>query len=46
MVALLRFLGQRKLYWLLPLVLLLLILSALWIFAEGSAAAPLIYTIF
>jgi len=40
------FLRQRKTYWLWPLLLSLLGLSALVLLAEGSALAPLIYSIF
>lgn len=40
------FLKEEKKWWLAPLVVVLLALSALIIFAEGSAIAPFIYTIF
>lgn len=40
------FLREEKKWWLAPLVLLLLGISAVIIFAEGSAIAPFIYTIF
>ncbi len=40
------FLRVRKRYWLLPIVLVLLLLGALLIFAQGSAVAPFIYTLF
>ena len=36
----------RKKFWLLPIVLLLLAVGGLLIFAQGSALAPFIYTIF
>jgi len=41
-----RFLGQRKRYWLLPMVLTLLLLGLLVALTEGSAVAPFIYTLF
>lgn len=41
-----KFIAIRKKFWLFPLVLLILILSTLFIFAEGSAIAPFIYTFF
>jgi len=41
-----RYTRQRKKYWLLPIILLMLALGALLVFAEGSALAPFIYTIF
>jgi drug/metabolite transporter superfamily protein YnfA len=40
------FLRQNKKLWLLPIVLVLLLLGALLIFAQSSALAPFIYTIF
>ncbi len=40
------FLGQRKRYWLIPLVTVLVLFGALLVFAEGSALAPFIYTLF
>jgi len=43
---LLTFLWSRKLYWMIPMVLVLLLVAALLIFAQGSAVAPFIYTLF
>ena len=40
------FLGARKKWWLLPIVLVMLLVGALLVFAQGSALAPFIYTIF
>lgn len=40
------FLRQNKKLWLLPIVLTLVMLGALLVFAQGSALAPFIYTIF
>ncbi|MGD8278216.1 MAG: DUF5989 family protein [Gemmatimonadota bacterium] len=40
------FMKVRKKWWLLPIVLIMLLLSALIIFAQGSALAPFIYAIF
>jgi len=40
------FLKARKRYWLLPIVLVLFLFSALIIFTESSAIAPFIYTLF
>jgi hypothetical protein len=36
----------RKKFWLLPILMVLLVLGALLVFAQGSALAPFIYTIF
>jgi hypothetical protein len=40
------FMRVRKKFWLLPILVVLLILGALLVFAQGSALAPFIYTIF
>jgi hypothetical protein len=40
------FLRQRKKFWLLPLIVILLGFGALVVFASGSAIAPFIYTLF
>ncbi len=40
------FLKVRKKWWLLPIILFLLLLSALIVFTSGSAIAPFIYTLF
>jgi len=43
---LLRFMWIRKLWWMIPMVLILVVFAALMIFAQGSAIAPFIYTLF
>ena len=40
------FLKERKKFWLLPLIVIILAFGALMIFASGSAIAPFIYTLF
>jgi drug/metabolite transporter superfamily protein YnfA len=40
------FLRQNKKLWLLPIIVVLLLMSALLIFAQSSALAPFIYTLF
>ena len=40
------FLNQRKKFWLLPLIAVLLVFGALIILTAGSAIAPFIYTLF
>ena len=40
------FLKVRKKYWLAPLILTILLMSALIVFTQGSVVAPLIYSIF
>jgi hypothetical protein len=40
------FMYERKKFWLLPIIFLLMILGALLVVSEGSAVAPFIYTIF
>ena len=40
------FLRQRKKFWLLPLVVILLLLGVVIVLTANSALAPFIYTIF
>ncbi len=40
------FMKVRKKFWLAPIIIVLLLLGALLVFAQGSAVAPFIYTIF
>jgi hypothetical protein len=40
------FLKQEKKYWLAPIVLVLLLFGLLLVFAQSSAIAPFIYTLF
>lgn len=40
------FMRARKKWWLMPLVLMMLSVGLLIAFAQGSALAPFIYTIF
>jgi len=40
------FFKERKKFWLLPLIILLLLFGVLIIITSGSALAPFIYTIF
>ncbi|MGH7541268.1 MAG: DUF5989 family protein [Gemmatimonadota bacterium] len=40
------FFRVRKKWWLMPVLLVLLLVGTLLVFAQGSALAPFIYTIF
>lgn len=40
------FMGKRKKYWLAPIIIVMLLLGFLIVFAQGSAVAPFIYTLF
>ena len=40
------FLRERKKFWLLPLILILLVFGVLIVLTSGSAIAPFIYTLF
>jgi hypothetical protein len=40
------FMRERKKWWLLPVILVMVIVGGLLVFAQGSALAPFIYTIF
>ena len=46
MGELLVFLWERKLWWLIPMMLVLLVFGVLLIFAQSSAIAPFVYTLF
>jgi hypothetical protein len=46
MQELMAFLWERKLWWMMPMVLTLLLFGLLILFAESSAVAPFIYTLF
>ena len=41
-----KFLRVRKKFWLLPLILVMLLVGGLLLFAQTSALAPFIYTLF
>jgi hypothetical protein len=41
-----QFLRVRKKWWLLPIMVVMVMVGALLVFAQGSALAPFIYTIF
>lgn len=40
------FMRVRKKWWLLPIIMVMALVGALLVFAQGSALAPFIYTIF
>lgn len=40
------FMKVRKKFWLLPIIVVMVMVGALLIFAQGSVLAPFIYTIF
>jgi len=40
------FMRSRKNYWLLPILVMMVLLGALIVMAQGSAVAPFIYTLF
>jgi hypothetical protein len=41
-----RFLRAKRKWWLFPIILMMLILGGLVVFAQTSALAPFIYTLF
>ncbi len=43
---LLFFLWERRLWWMIPMVTILLLFGFLMIFVQGSPVAPFIYTLF
>jgi len=40
------FVKESKKYWMLPIIIVLTLFGGLLIFAQGSAVAPFIYTLF
>ena len=40
------FLGQQKKYWITPIIVVLILFGLLLVFAQSSAVAPFIYTLF
>jgi hypothetical protein len=40
------FMKERKKFWLLPILVVLLLFGTLIVFTQGSAVAPFIYTLF
>lgn len=40
------FLWQRKLWWMIPIIVVLVLFGTLLIFTQSSAVAPFIYTLF
>ena len=45
-VELWAFMRERKKFWLLPIVVVLLLFGGLIVLTQGSAVAPFIYTLF
>ncbi len=42
----LEFLKEQKRYWMIPIILVLILFGLLLVFAQSSAVAPFIYTLF
>ncbi len=40
------FMKERKKFWLLPIILMLMLLGSLMVLTQGSAVAPFVYTLF
>jgi hypothetical protein len=40
------FMRERKKFWLAPIIMVMVLLGALLVLAQGSAIAPFIYTLF
>jgi hypothetical protein len=45
-VELWAFMKERKKFWLLPIVLVMVLLGGLIVLSQGSAIAPFVYTLF
>ena len=46
LIDLWQFMRVRKKFWLAPIIIVLLLLGVLIVFAEGTAVAPFVYTLF
>ena len=46
MGELLRFFWERKLWWMIPMISVLLLFGVLIVFTQGTAVAPFVYTLF
>jgi len=46
LLDILRFLRERKKFWLAPIILIILLIGILLIFAESSAIGGFVYTLF
>jgi hypothetical protein len=46
MGELVTFLWERKLWWMIPMVTVLVVFGTLMVLAQGSALSPFIYTLF
>lgn len=40
------FMKERKKFWMMPVILIMVVLGGLLVLAQGSAVAPFIYTLF
>ncbi|MGI9303369.1 MAG: DUF5989 family protein [Gammaproteobacteria bacterium] len=41
-----QFMGERKKFWLAPIIIVMMLLGGLIVLSQGSAVAPFIYTLF
>ena len=46
LIELWSFMKERKKFWLMPILIVLLLFGALIVLTQGSAVAPFIYTLF
>ncbi len=46
LIELWQFLRERKKFWLLPILLMMVVFGGLIVLSQGSAVAPFIYTLF
>lgn len=46
LIELWQFLRERKKFWLLPILIMMVVFGALIVLSQGSAVAPFIYTLF
>ena len=46
LIELWQFLSERKKFWLLPILIMMVVFGGLIVLSQGSAVAPFIYTLF
>ncbi len=46
LIELWQFLRERKKFWLLPILIMMVVFGGLIVLSQGSAVAPFIYTLF
>ena len=46
LIEIFQYFAKRKKYWLIPIIILLVLFGGIIVLTQGTAVAPLVYTIF